>query len=276
MVDALEPPAFKARIERYLSYEAYKAYRKDPVALHKWVTADLKSFLEYNEDALKKKPETKKDQSTGVKSQGKKTVPEATTKRPQNDSSGGQERRKFACLKCQSRDHDVRRCPQVRDGEADALIQEYREKKSKKEVRFVQREEISDKLERRRENFDKLGRVPLKLREKVDTEALLDSGADCCLISRGLVKRLEQETGFLQMKLLDEPEVVGTAGSDIEVRRIHPDTHWKRAMKMNPNTVWFQLITPSDIAFVISLMSYPKKNLHCQNGHNIAKTTRNF
>ena len=38
------------------------------------------------------------------------------------------------------------------------------------------------------------------------------------------------------------------------VRRIHPDTHWKRAMKMNPNTVWFQLITPSDIAFVISLM----------------------
>jgi hypothetical protein len=38
------------------------------------------------------------------------------------------------------------------------------------------------------------------------------------------------------------------------VRRIHPDTHWKRAMKMNPNTVWFQLITPSNIAFVISLM----------------------
>ena len=38
------------------------------------------------------------------------------------------------------------------------------------------------------------------------------------------------------------------------VRRIHPDTHWKRAMKMNPNKLWFQLITPSDIAFVISLM----------------------
>lgn len=38
------------------------------------------------------------------------------------------------------------------------------------------------------------------------------------------------------------------------VRRIHPDTHWKRAMKTNPNVVWFQLITPSDIAFVISMM----------------------
>jgi len=38
------------------------------------------------------------------------------------------------------------------------------------------------------------------------------------------------------------------------VRRIHPDTHWKRAMKNNPNRIFFQLITPSDIAFVISLL----------------------
>ena len=38
------------------------------------------------------------------------------------------------------------------------------------------------------------------------------------------------------------------------VRRIHPDTHWKKAMKMNPNVVWFQLITPSDVAFVILLV----------------------
>ena len=38
------------------------------------------------------------------------------------------------------------------------------------------------------------------------------------------------------------------------VQRIHPHTHWKRAMKMNPNKLRFQLITPSDIAFVISLM----------------------
>ena len=38
------------------------------------------------------------------------------------------------------------------------------------------------------------------------------------------------------------------------VRRNYPDTHWKRAMKMNLNVIWFQLITPSDIAFVISLV----------------------
>ena len=38
------------------------------------------------------------------------------------------------------------------------------------------------------------------------------------------------------------------------VRRIHPDKHWKKAMKMNPTVIWFQLITPSDIAFVILLI----------------------
>ena len=30
--------------------------------------------------------------------------------------------------------------------------------------------------------------------------------------------------------------------------------HWKKAIEMNPNVVWFQLITPSDIAFVIALL----------------------
>ena len=38
------------------------------------------------------------------------------------------------------------------------------------------------------------------------------------------------------------------------VRRIRPDTHWKRTMKSNVNKVFFQLVTPSDIAFVISLL----------------------
>ena len=38
------------------------------------------------------------------------------------------------------------------------------------------------------------------------------------------------------------------------VRRIYPDTHWKRTMKKNANKYFFQLITPSDIAFVISLL----------------------
>ena len=40
------------------------------------------------------------------------------------------------------------------------------------------------------------------------------------------------------------------------VRWIRPDTHWKRTMKSNVNKVFFQLVTPSDIAFVISLLKW--------------------
>ncbi len=38
------------------------------------------------------------------------------------------------------------------------------------------------------------------------------------------------------------------------VRRVHLDTHWKRAMKNNANKVFFLLVTSSNIAFVISLL----------------------
>ena len=33
------------------------------------------------------------------------------------------------------------------------------------------------------------------------------------------------------------------------VRRIHPDTYWKKSMNLSPNVFWFQLVTPSDIVF---------------------------
>jgi hypothetical protein len=67
---------------------------------------------------------------------------------------------------------------------------------------------------------DKSGCLKVKLEGSVETEALLDSGADCSLISRGLVERLESQVGFLKMKTLDEPERIGTVGSDLVVKRM--------------------------------------------------------
>ena len=225
LIEALEPPVFKQRVKGQLAMEANKDKRKDPIKAHRWIRDYLAAFLEHStEDWSKSKKDqssgTKKESSTGAKRQGKQTPVGDKVKDEAQDRPGRHERQKFACLKCQSREHDVRRCPQIRDGEAEALIQEYREKKAKKEVRFVQREDNSQESDRRLRTLDKRGRVPVKLRDSVETEALLDSGADCCLISRGLVEKLEKETGFLQMKLLDKPEAVGTAGSDIEVRRL--------------------------------------------------------
>ena len=38
------------------------------------------------------------------------------------------------------------------------------------------------------------------------------------------------------------------------VWQICPDIHWKRTTKSNVNKVFFQLVTPGDIAFVILLL----------------------
>jgi hypothetical protein len=38
------------------------------------------------------------------------------------------------------------------------------------------------------------------------------------------------------------------------LQRIHPGTYWKKSMNLSPNVFWFQLVTPSNIAFVISLL----------------------
>jgi hypothetical protein len=38
------------------------------------------------------------------------------------------------------------------------------------------------------------------------------------------------------------------------VQRIYPDAEWKCKMEQNPNKVFFQMVTPSNIAYVISLV----------------------
>jgi hypothetical protein len=199
LVDALEPPAFKERVRSALALDSKKDIRKNPVAAYGWIREDLKNFLEYvPQDLWKAKPESKKDQSSSSKrqhgvrvSQEKKPSLAVTTGTPWS-------RVGFSSLKCSSRDHHVRDCPQCRAGEAESLLKDFRKK---------------DEIRR-------LNRPAVKLEGSVETEALLDSGAECSLISRGLVERLESQVGFLKMKTLDEPKRIGTAGSDLVVKRM--------------------------------------------------------
>jgi len=108
--------------------------------------------------------------------------------------------------------------------EAEALLKAYREKKQQKRDAARQQKKEDSKKEVRRVAFEeprgKSGRLEVKLEGCVDAVALLDSGADCSLISRGLVEELESKLDFLKMKTLKEAEVIGTAGDDIEVRRL--------------------------------------------------------
>ena len=56
IVAALETAQFKARVEGFLELELHRAMRKDPVAVVRWITGDLKYFLEYSTEDWSKKP----------------------------------------------------------------------------------------------------------------------------------------------------------------------------------------------------------------------------
>jgi hypothetical protein len=104
------------------------------------------------------------------------------------------------------------------------LLKDFHERKVQKkdEVRRLSRPAAKKQLPQVRmmDKGDKSGCLKVKLEDLVETEALLDSGADCSLISRALVERLESQVGFLKMKTLDEPKRIGTAGSDLVVKRM--------------------------------------------------------
>jgi hypothetical protein len=234
MVAALEPPLFKQRIELFLTMDSYKHYKKDSEKMHGWIRDKLRNFLEYSPvEVWKKKTESKKESSSGSKRQGGRVVQEKQANRRAEEGNRCH-KGEFACLKCGSREHYVFRCSQVKDGEAEALLKERREKKqekrakSKEEVRRVKFQ--SSKRTVRRANLENSEaqsgadenkrKVRVRLEDCVDTEALLDSGTDCAMISKGLVEELTTKGAFVKMKTLMEPEIIGTTGNDIEVRRI--------------------------------------------------------
>jgi hypothetical protein len=126
MVNALEPPAFKIRIQDRLALEVFKKYRKDPVAAKKWITEDLKNFLEYAGESVMRagrKSEPKKDNKVGATHPGKSDAPASHSSQGQQIAQTTKPRKRMECLKCGSLDHLVRVCPKVSREEADQLIE---------------------------------------------------------------------------------------------------------------------------------------------------------
>ena len=218
MVKALEPPVFKQRIEDKLRLEINKSYKKDPVAARRWIAEDLKYFLEYSTEWKTPKtkdpsqreptPTTKRDPGRDPKKKKKKTKTDADAGDDEEESKTPQ---RFACLKCGSTEHAVRRCPKLKDGEAEKLLEELRKKRdtpgrSNRQIRTAE--------------APNSGIVRATLEDCCDVEALLDSGADCALITRKLVDRLAKKKAFLKTHVLEEPERIGTAGpAELVVKR---------------------------------------------------------
>jgi hypothetical protein len=130
LVNTLEPPAFKQRIEAFLLLDSYKSYKKDFARAHGWIREDLKNFLEYTPVvAAPKKFETKRESSSGARRQGNHGAQEKRASQREESGNRGH-RGEFACFKCGSRNHDVFLCHQTKVGEAESLLKAFKEKRA--------------------------------------------------------------------------------------------------------------------------------------------------
>jgi DNA-directed RNA polymerase subunit M/transcription elongation factor TFIIS len=127
MVDNLEPPAFKDIIKMYVKEPKIKKKCKgNPLETNKLIQEKLKDFLMMNPNAVKTVKVKEKGKDIGKLKEKKKD--ESKDRSPGNKGSG--ERVRFPCLKCGSKDHMVRQCPQLGSAEeAEKLIQSAREKR---------------------------------------------------------------------------------------------------------------------------------------------------
>jgi hypothetical protein len=118
-------------MQDHLALEVFKKYRKDPVAAKKWITDDLRNFLEYAGESVMragKKSESKKDNNIGATRPGKPDAPASHSIQAQSIAQTTKPRKRMECLKCGSLDHLVRVCPKVFHEEADQLIEGLKKK----------------------------------------------------------------------------------------------------------------------------------------------------
>ncbi|GMG18105.1 unnamed protein product [Phytophthora fragariaefolia] len=222
MNDALAPEQFQRTVKNELARESNKPLHKDVVAFIKWLRASCKEYLRW---------ETKSNQRKQSETKPARKKPDSVVPK-QTQAAGNQAtRRDRTCLKCGSENHRVKGCPRAVAGEAEALLREWREKKSDRtsprpaaatatpvyHVTALQLKEVP--LERGSECMARLENV-------LDLDSvLLDSGADVNVASRGLVDLLRELGVALRQDTVTPRKLETFDGSVFKVsRRVQFDT----------------------------------------------------
>ncbi|GMF18554.1 unnamed protein product [Phytophthora fragariaefolia] len=196
--------------------EPNKPLHKDVVVFIKWLRASCKEYLRWE-------PKSSQRQQSETKPAGKK--PDSVVPK-QTQAAGNQAtRRNRTCLKCGSENHRIKDCPRAVAGEAEALLREWREKKSDRtsprpaaatatpvyHVKALQLKEVP--LEPGSECMARLENV-------LDLDSvLLDSGADVNVASRSLVELLRELGVALRENTVTPRKLETFDGSVFEVSR---------------------------------------------------------
>lgn len=241
MTAALEPPGFRQAVEKKLSQEQFKSYRKDAVKFAKWVREMLKGYIVWetligtpsSSSSSKPPAKTPAPAAPGVSkghpsgggggkkppAKGKPTGDTAASGKPED-----KKKRSFPCLKCDSTEHRVRQCPQVADeAEAVALITAWREKRETKPTAVKKVNIVSEPVQVAQNEpwwllADDDGCVGTEIGGVSLRAALLDSGADDSVASLGLIHELES-AGVAYKVASAEGKLLPFGDTTIEVSR---------------------------------------------------------
>jgi len=234
LVAALAPPVFKQAVQRKLSQEQYKAYKKDVVRFSKWIRELLRGYIVWGEqtgDSAASSAKAKEQQKLGSQpvasagaareprnDRGQQKQPQETPlrERPQGSAGGtapskGFQQTVYPCLKCHSRDHRVKECPLASEGEAKDLISSWRAQQRELREKSMKMTKISvvttpadgqlaeKTVNKPLVNVGDDGCVPVTVDAISVLAALVDSGADDSVVSIGVIRELESSGQFVQL-----------------------------------------------------------------------------
>ena len=182
VVDALEPSAFRARVQKHLERQANKHLLKDVVAFFAWATEAHKSFMQWGQEDDAPKTRDKSDRASKPKQTNgsRPDPPPSKDASDQGSTSGhGAQLPKRSCLKCHSTHHRVLECDKCAPGEAQRLLDQWRAKRKQ------------DAVKTRRAGADKEGWSLAVIDGCLAVpKTLLDTGADVSLVSDSIVDDL--------------------------------------------------------------------------------------
>ena len=133
LVYALPPEAFRNSIKKKLDLAQYKSKKSNVIDFVEWMADLLRSFVLWESalaNAAKGPPgggrENGKDKGKDAEApppppaDGSDNAGETTTIAPRDAQPNG--RSGWSCLKCESKEHRVKDCPQIQPGEDKQLI----------------------------------------------------------------------------------------------------------------------------------------------------------
>ncbi|POM77199.1 hypothetical protein PHPALM_5452 [Phytophthora palmivora] len=205
IINALAPEPFHSVVKKEMERESNKSLLTDVVAFTVWLRSSCKEFIRWE---IVSAPASKRAGSAsggassggvgsagGAGKTGKASKParkdKSSPESPSSHTPTPPNSTARTCLKCDSREHRVKDCPNVSPGEADELIKAWQKNKKNR---------TSSVVLTLRGDAERQTCTPAVVEDVVAVDdTLLDSGAETTVVTRGLIRELQKHNVPLRM-----------------------------------------------------------------------------